>query len=138
MMIGVEQNTFEQRDGEEKNIMKKAMERILKLQNDIKPVMKEWDSIEFEIKENIVDNDDITGKYEVILLKNEEELELGIRELKGEYDEIIPFSELSPILDLKLIKALLIGIRTSEIVIAVNERNRKLWYDYRNLEDFYF
>ncbi|KAF5061754.1 hypothetical protein DSECCO2_311840 [anaerobic digester metagenome] len=125
---------FSRRDEQEKIVLKP----ILELEKDIAPAVKRRDVIDFEISSNALENDDITGKYEIYVVeKDDESVELGIVELESEYDDIILFSELSLLLDSKLIKVLIYAINMGIIANAINKMNSDLWSKGKRIEDDY-
>mgnify|MGYP000911680512 CR=1 FL=1 len=133
-MGNINSETFEKRDNWENGIM----EQIFEVEKVIAPVVKKGDVIEFEISISPVPNDDITGKYEIIVVeKNKENIELAIREVEAEYDDIILFSELSLLLDSKLIKVLLFAINSGGIGKAVNKMNHKIWKECKTIDNLY-
>jgi hypothetical protein len=130
----IEPGRFDIRDEEEKIVLKP----ILELEKDIAPVVKKRDIIEFEISSNAVENDDITGKYELFVVeKNDEKVELAIMELEEENEEIILFSELSLLLNSKLIKVLLYAINMGIIANAINKMNSDVWNEVVMIREFY-
>jgi hypothetical protein len=134
-MAAINENTFKKRDELEKRIIG----YISDFQKVIAPVVNKWDIIKFEIERApVFENEDINGEYEIIVVeKSEENVELAIIDSKEEYEEIIPFSELS-LLDSKLVKVLLFGIKNGTIVNTINKMNANLWNDGLMMEEFYY
>ena len=133
-MSNLDLEVFAKREEEEKKIM----EEIFEFEEEIAPVVKKGDIIEFEIKESRVEDEDIIGKYEVIVVEKEnEKVELAIRKLEEEYEDIIPFSELSFLLDSKLIKVLLYTINNGLIGTAINRMNRGILHTCLMIKEHY-
>ncbi len=134
-MASINQEAFEKRDKGEKEVL----EQILELEKAIIPVVKKGEVIEFVLSENEIESDDITGTYEIIVLENDDgNLELAIKESEEDYEDIVPFSELSLLFDSKLIKVLIVSINRGIIVNAVNRMNRKLEKEAQRISNNYF
>ena len=134
-MASIDKEAFENRDKGEKEFI----EQILELEEAVIPVVKKGEVIEFVVSENEIENDDITGTYEVVVLeKDDGNLELAIRESEEDYEDIVPFSELSLLFDSKLIKVLIFSINRGIIVNAVNRMNRKLGKEAQRISNNYF
>ena len=132
-MVVINPRIFKKRD----EIEKRIIGYILEIQKDIAPGVNEGDVIKFEIEGTpVIGNEDINGEYEIIVVeKSEESVELAIIDQKEEYEDIIPFSELS-LLDSKLVKVLLVAIENGTIADSVNKMNAKLWNDGLIMEEF--